>query len=154
MKATVTAGTAPAIVARGLTKRFGATTAVAGVDLTIREGTVFGLLGPNGAGKTTIVRILATLLAAIQPRPGQRPGEVRLDRLRRGRRAAQRERRQVAGLLVGVRPHDAQPVELPRAEQPRPRPFRGAQEVPGVPAARLVRLARLGEPVPAPFGWR
>jgi len=63
MKATVKAGTAPAIVARGLTKRFGATTAVAGVDLTIREGTVFGLLGPNGAGKTTIVRILSTLIA-------------------------------------------------------------------------------------------
>ena len=64
MKATLTtAGTAHAIVARGLTKRFGATTAVDGVDLAIREGTVLGLLGPNGAGKTTIVRILSTLIA-------------------------------------------------------------------------------------------
>src|SRR5215468_4466155 len=51
-----------AILAEGLVKRFGATTALAGVDLAVRTGTVFGLLGPNGAGKTTAVRILATLL--------------------------------------------------------------------------------------------
>jgi oleandomycin transport system ATP-binding protein len=51
-----------AIQAEGLVKRFGSTTAVAGVDLTVRTGTVLGLLGPNGAGKTTIVRILATLI--------------------------------------------------------------------------------------------
>ena len=43
-------------------KRFGATTALAGVDLEVTEGTVFALLGPNGAGKTTLVRVLATLL--------------------------------------------------------------------------------------------
>ncbi len=52
-----------AIQAEGLVKRFGETTALAGVDLSVRTGTVLGLLGPNGAGKTTIVRILATLLA-------------------------------------------------------------------------------------------
>jgi oleandomycin transport system ATP-binding protein len=51
-----------AVEARGLVKRFGKTTALAGVDLTARGGTVLGLLGPNGAGKTTAVRILATLL--------------------------------------------------------------------------------------------
>jgi oleandomycin transport system ATP-binding protein len=51
-----------AIEAQGLIKRFGKTTALAGVDLTARTGTVLGLLGPNGAGKTTAVRILATLL--------------------------------------------------------------------------------------------
>jgi oleandomycin transport system ATP-binding protein len=52
-----------AIEARGLVKRFGKTTALAGVDLTAHGATVLGLLGPNGAGKTTAVRILATLLA-------------------------------------------------------------------------------------------
>jgi oleandomycin transport system ATP-binding protein len=51
-----------AIWAEGLVKRFGTTTALAGVDLVVRTGTVLGLLGPNGAGKTTTVRILATLL--------------------------------------------------------------------------------------------
>jgi ABC-2 type transport system ATP-binding protein len=53
-----------AIVVEGLVKRFGATTALDGVDLTVTEGSVLGLLGPNGAGKTTIVRILSTLLVA------------------------------------------------------------------------------------------
>jgi oleandomycin transport system ATP-binding protein len=54
--------TTNAIEARGLVKRFGKTTALDGVDLSARTGTVLGLLGPNGAGKTTAVRILATLL--------------------------------------------------------------------------------------------
>src|SRR6202171_1764754 len=36
--------------------------AVAGVDLTVRSGEIFGFLGPNGAGKTTTLRMLATLL--------------------------------------------------------------------------------------------
>ncbi|MBT0771188.1 ATP-binding cassette domain-containing protein [Kineosporia sp. J2-2] len=51
-----------AFEAEGLVKRFGATTALAGVDLAASEGTVLGVLGPNGAGKTTAVRVLATLL--------------------------------------------------------------------------------------------
>jgi oleandomycin transport system ATP-binding protein len=51
-----------AIQAEGLVKRFGDTTALAGIDLVAREGSVLGVLGPNGAGKTTAVRILATLL--------------------------------------------------------------------------------------------
>ncbi|MCM4076068.1 ATP-binding cassette domain-containing protein [Paractinoplanes hotanensis] len=54
--------TEPAIQTAGLIKRFGDNTAVAGVDLTVPPGTVYGLLGPNGAGKTTVVRMLATLL--------------------------------------------------------------------------------------------
>jgi ABC-2 type transport system ATP-binding protein len=49
------------IEAVGLTKRFGETRALAGVDLTVPAGTVLGVLGPNGAGKTTAVRILTTL---------------------------------------------------------------------------------------------
>src|SRR6201985_1779427 len=55
--------TDPAVHAEGVVKRFGATEALAGVDLDVEEGAVFGLLGPNGAGKTTLVRVLATLLA-------------------------------------------------------------------------------------------
>jgi ABC-2 type transport system ATP-binding protein len=57
-----------AIVVEGLVKRFGETTALDGVDLTVAEGSVLGLLGPNGAGKTTIVRILTTLLVADEGR--------------------------------------------------------------------------------------
>jgi ABC-2 type transport system ATP-binding protein len=51
-----------AVTAEGLTKRYGATTALDGFDLEVATGTVCGLLGPNGAGKTTAVRILTTLL--------------------------------------------------------------------------------------------
>jgi ABC-type Fe3+/spermidine/putrescine transport system ATPase subunit len=53
-----------AIVVRGLGKRFGAVTALDGLDLSVRRGTVVGLLGPNGAGKTTAIRILTTILRA------------------------------------------------------------------------------------------
>src|SRR5262245_41559780 len=53
----------PAIEAERLEKSFGGQRALAGVDLAVAPGTVYGLLGPNGAGKTTTVRILSTLLA-------------------------------------------------------------------------------------------
>jgi ABC-2 type transport system ATP-binding protein len=46
----------------GLVKRYPGTVAVAGLDLDVAEGEIFGLVGPNGAGKTTTLRILATLL--------------------------------------------------------------------------------------------
>jgi ABC-2 type transport system ATP-binding protein len=50
------------VLARGLVKRFEATTAVAGVDLVVSPGEVRGLLGPNGAGKTTLLRMLFGLI--------------------------------------------------------------------------------------------
>ncbi|MGY1690834.1 ATP-binding cassette domain-containing protein [Geodermatophilus sp. SYSU D01105] len=59
----MTERTALAIEATGLTKSFGETRAVAGVDLVVPAGTIYGVLGPNGAGKTTTIRMLATLIA-------------------------------------------------------------------------------------------
>jgi daunorubicin resistance ABC transporter ATP-binding subunit len=55
--------TESAVIAEGLSKRFGAFKAVDALDLEVETGTVVALLGPNGAGKTTTVRMLATLLA-------------------------------------------------------------------------------------------
>jgi ABC-2 type transport system ATP-binding protein len=52
----------PVIAVAGLTRRFGAVTAVAGLDLTVRRGEVFGLVGPDGAGKTTTLRLLTGVL--------------------------------------------------------------------------------------------
>ena len=52
-----------AIEATRLVRRFGDNTAVAGVDLSIAAGEIYGFLGPNGAGKSTTVRVLTTLLA-------------------------------------------------------------------------------------------
>jgi ABC-2 type transport system ATP-binding protein len=50
-----------AVQTQGLTKRFGARTAVDGVDLQVPRGSAFGYLGPNGAGKTTLIRVLLGL---------------------------------------------------------------------------------------------
>jgi len=56
---------------RGVVKKFGEITAVAGVDLDIESGECFGLLGPNGAGKTTLVR----MISAVSPLTS---GEIRV----------------------------------------------------------------------------
>ena len=58
---------APPVTARGLVKRYGDILAVAGVDLTVESGDVFGYLGPNGAGKTTSLRMM---LGLIRPTGG------------------------------------------------------------------------------------
>ncbi len=52
----------PIVEARGLTKRFKSTQALAGLDLTADRGQVTAILGPNGAVKTTFIRMVATLL--------------------------------------------------------------------------------------------
>ncbi len=57
----------PPIEVRGLVKRNGELTAVAGVDLTVEAGDVYGYLGPNGAGKTTSLRMM---LGLIRPDEG------------------------------------------------------------------------------------
>jgi len=88
--------TGPVIQAAGLVKRFGrgrdATTALAGLDLSVDEGEVYGYLGPNGAGKTTTIRLMLDLIrpnageirvfgelprdnAAIRQRVGHLPGD-------------------------------------------------------------------------------
>jgi len=60
-------GEAAPIEVRGLVKRYGELTAVAGVDVTVRSGDVYGYLGPNGAGKTTSLRMM---LGLIRPTAG------------------------------------------------------------------------------------
>ena len=57
-----------ALSARGLEKRYGSTTALAGVDVDVAEGELVGLLGPNGAGKSTLVKIACGL---VRPTRGQ-----------------------------------------------------------------------------------
>ena len=51
-----------AIEASGLVKRFDGTLAVAGVDIAVPTGAIYGILGPNGAGKTTTLRMLLGII--------------------------------------------------------------------------------------------
>src|SRR5690625_1653750 len=85
-----------AIQTRGLGKRFGRTTALHDLNLSVSRGEVFGLIGPNGAGKTTAMRLLLDLIrpssgtlsvlgehpsagsASLRSRVGYLPGELRL----------------------------------------------------------------------------
>ena len=59
----MTTGSTLAIEATGLARSFGDTRAVAGIDLAVPAGAIYGVLGPNGAGKTTTIRMLATIVA-------------------------------------------------------------------------------------------
>jgi ABC-2 type transport system ATP-binding protein len=108
---------APALAVRSLSKRFGATVAVDGIDLDVPRGAFYGLVGPNGAGKTTTLRMVTGLLrpdagsvwiegtdvwqdpAAAKARIGVLPEDLRLfDRLRGG------ELLTYTGLLRGLDP--------------------------------------------------
>jgi ABC-2 type transport system ATP-binding protein len=60
-----------AIVARGMSRRFGEVRAVDGVDLDVPEGIIYGFLGPNGSGKSTSIRMLCGLLTPSE-------GEIRV----------------------------------------------------------------------------
>ncbi|MGW4328553.1 ABC transporter ATP-binding protein [Nocardia sp. NPDC004573] len=66
------------VVTRGLTKRYGAHTAVEGVSMSVAAGEIYGFLGPNGAGKTTTLRMLAGLIRPSEGTAtvaGRRPGD-------------------------------------------------------------------------------
>ena len=85
----------PPIEVRGLVKRYGELTAVAGIDLTVDAGDVYGYLGPNGAGKTTSLRMM---LGLIRPTEGTvrlfgRDPQARVARARRAWPASSRRRR-------------------------------------------------------------
>jgi branched-chain amino acid transport system ATP-binding protein len=78
----VTAAGPPLLEARGLTKRFGGLTAVAGVSFQVARGEIVGLIGPNGAGKTTLFHLVTGFHAPTA-------GGVRLDGV----------------VITGLRPH-------------------------------------------------
>ena len=65
---------------KGLSKRFGAVTALDGISFTIEPGRIVGLLGPNGSGKTTLIKLANGLLVPTA-------GELWINGRRRGRRA-------------------------------------------------------------------
>lgn len=83
------------IEVRGLTKHYGSTVGLDGLDLTVERGEVFGFLGPNGAGKTTTIRLLLDMIrptrgsvslfgrpsrdSGVRARVGYLPGELVLD---------------------------------------------------------------------------
>ena len=93
-----------AIELHGLTKRFGAVTAVDDLTLELGTGTVTGFLGPNGAGKTTTLRML---LGLVTPSAGTR--HVRRAPLRRPRRPGPPRRRRAGGLQLPSRPPRRRP---------------------------------------------
>ncbi len=105
----------PALELRGVTKTFGDTRAVDGMDLTVPRGTFYAIVGPNGAGKTTTLSMIAGLLrptrgsisvggvdAAADPRAAKRAMGVLPDRLRTFDRLAGRQLLYYYGVLRGL----------------------------------------------------
>ena len=128
--ATAAAASANALVLRSVTKRFGSTVAVDGIDLTIPAGTFYGLVGPNGAGKTTTLSMIAGLLepdrgtihvggvdAAAKPLAAKRMMGVLPDRLRTFDRLTGRQLLYYYGVLRKLPPAvvESRTADLARA---------------------------------------
>ena len=108
-----------AIQARALRRTFGDFEAVAGIDLDVADGEIYGFLGPNGAGKSTTVKMLCTLLGITAGRAsvcgfdvGSQPGDIRLrigvalqDSSIDGKQTG-REMLRLQGRLYGLTKHD------------------------------------------------
>ena len=112
-----TSGQPPPVEVRGLVKRYGELAAVAGVDLTVEAGDVYGYLGPNGAGKTTSLRMMLGLI-----RPTE--GSVRLfgrDAQWMGRRVDSRAFREESGgntTTIELRREELRRRRFPGSDQP------------------------------------
>ena len=119
-----------ALVLRGVTKQFGSTHAVDGIDLTVPAGTFYGLVGPNGAGKTTTLSMIAGLLepdrgtihiggvdAAAEPLAAKRLMGVLPDRLRTFDRLTGRQLLYYYGVLRKLPPAvvESRTADLARA---------------------------------------
>ncbi|WOF21713.1 ABC transporter ATP-binding protein [Microbacterium betulae] len=107
----------PVLTLRGVSKSYGGTHAVAGIDLTVPAGMYYGLLGPNGAGKTTTLSMIAGLLRPdrgeirvgdvdlrAEPRAAKKRMGVLPDRLRTFDRLTGRQLLHYTGMLRGMRP--------------------------------------------------
>lgn len=114
----------------GVSRSFGGTTAVAGLDLTVPSGSFYGLVGPNGAGKTTTLSMIAGLLRpdrgrieiagmdlAKHPRAAKALMGVLPDRLRTFDRLTGRQLLYYFGVLRGLKPDvvDRRTADLARA---------------------------------------
>lgn len=118
----------PVIEATGLTKHYGATVGLSGLDLAVERGEVFGFLGPNGSGKTTTIRLL---LGLIRPTSGT----VRL----LGQPPSRKDARARVGFVPGDLGLD------PRLEGWRTLSFLGSLRVAGTPAPDPHRRSELCE---------
>ncbi len=130
---------AAALAVRGLTKRYGAVTALGGVDLEVAEGELVGLLGPNGAGKTTAVEIME----GYRPRSA---GEVTVMGFDPNK--APKEFRERIGIVLqetGIEPFltVAEVIDLYRGYYPHPRPRDEIIEVVGLAEKRNERVVKL-----------